>query len=116
VNFARHERQYYSFTLVESHEDLSISVTPFSGDPDIYASNVTNHPSSTPGQYVWKSTHYGADVITITQAALGTYFISVYAYTQTSFTITGESKKISNLCVEFCVEFCYVRLISNFWG
>jgi hypothetical protein len=41
---------YYSFTLI-NNAPLSISVTPYSGDPDLFVSTTTTTPSF--GNYQW---------------------------------------------------------------
>jgi hypothetical protein len=43
---------------------LTFTVTPFSGDPDLYASATLQFPNSTSGGDTKKSNYFGGDVIT----------------------------------------------------
>ena len=69
---ANQEFQFFRFQVSAQHMDLSVVVTTTSGDPDLYVSTV-----GLPGlqQYNWSSTHTGGDSISLTDVAVGTYWI-----------------------------------------
>jgi len=84
---------------------LYLSVTPLTGDPDVYVSTTLQHPNQT--SYTWRAMQFGADCITINSTTdrnfvTGTYYIAIYAYQYSTYTITaaadvGSSKSITAL-------------------
>jgi hypothetical protein len=84
--------EYFYFQLLSSFESLTLTVTPITGDPDLYLSrNLTERPTNLQGNYQWASARWGADSITLRGDDLGvgeTYFAGVYAFTNSTFTIT----------------------------
>jgi hypothetical protein len=85
----QNNRAYFKFEMLVE-KNITISVTPKStGDPDMYVSTKYERPNET--HYEWKGMRYGADTITITtddpNFKVGTYYIGVKAYTDTTFTI-----------------------------
>ena len=56
---------YYTFPIHYSHEDVTISVTVMSGDPDLYISVSPSNPSPTNSQYDFKSTTFHNEAITL---------------------------------------------------
>jgi len=77
---------YYSFILGATTPELTFTLTPTSGDPDIYARNDGQTPSRT--FYQWDSMGVSTDTIRIQNASPGTFLIAVYGYSQTSFSLT----------------------------
>ncbi|EFC42464.1 predicted protein [Naegleria gruberi] len=75
--------------------NLSISVTPIDGDPDIFVSSQTQYPTS--NNYEWSSRSYGFDIVNIqhdTQMNPGlVYWIGVYAYNDVHFTIVARQSE-----------------------
>jgi hypothetical protein len=61
----KNQLSYYRFQVFDTHKDLSIAVTPFSGDPDIFVSlgEKTSYPNRT--NYMWSHRSIGTDIITI---------------------------------------------------
>lgn len=76
------ETDFFSFFLRDSHEKLTLSLAPLSGDPDLYVSTTLQYPG--PRNYTWKATNYGADTLTIDPGQDSRacdhcmYFIAVY--------------------------------------
>ena len=91
--------KYYQFTNPLSEGAITITVTPFSGDPDLYVS--TSTPTPTMQDYEWSAMAYGADHITLDYTVdgyvIGEYYIGVYAWTNTSFTITVTQTDLSQV-------------------
>lgn len=89
--------EYFMVSVLEAHRDLTISVTPFTGDPDLYVS-LTPFPNTT--SYTWSHRSYGTDTVTIPYASEGSclpeeegecrYYISVYGFVNSSFSITAS--------------------------
>jgi hypothetical protein len=55
--------RYYHFYLLSPHEELTITVTRKSGDPDLYVAHGGKYPNLT--SWDWSSTAFGQDLITI---------------------------------------------------
>lgn len=97
--------RYFVFTFYDTHQDVIISVTPLTGDPDLYVTSCFEagndscvyQPSNT--TYTWKRTSVGADTLSIPFGSLGacvpqppnpcSYYIGVQGFTDSSFTITA---------------------------
>lgn len=59
-----HQYAYFSTAgLHDIHKDLTIAVTPLSGDPDLYVSVTKKYPTLT--DYTWSRAHLGGDTVTI---------------------------------------------------
>lgn len=94
--------EYFQVKVVDPSADLLISVTPFSGDPDLYVGQPElPHPSK--DNYTWASRGFGGDTITIQAEAMKEYctpipalgegcdyYIGVYGWTNTSFSIMAS--------------------------
>jgi hypothetical protein len=76
--------QYFNARIDNTGLDLSVVVTPLSGDPDIYVSRFTTRPNQT--SYEKASTRYGGDVVDFDNAAIGVYYIGILAFQNTTFT------------------------------
>ncbi|GAB5366160.1 hypothetical protein AAMO2058_001120900 [Amorphochlora amoebiformis] len=75
----RRDYDFYSIYVDRTDRDLTVSVTPFNGDPDLYISRMTRHPSNL--NHTYAALMFGEDSITIPKTGLkhGTYYISVFA-------------------------------------
>lgn len=87
---SREQYKYYSFVVEEEGQTITFTVTPTSGDPDLFISQTIAQPDK--DHHTWNSTQYGADTATIENAPVGTYYIAVYAYSDTSYTLTGAAR------------------------
>ena len=90
ISVSQRAYEYFVFNLEEAVEDLYISVTANSGDPDIYVSNDPAHykPNrENTDSYRWESSGYGSDVIHIETAHRGQYYIGVYAFDTSDFIV-----------------------------
>jgi hypothetical protein len=84
---------YFQFDVSQSSCRVSFTVTAITGDPDIYISTVTQKPTST--NFERAGTAGGSDQIDYTpsQAAQPrTYFIGVFAYSNTTFTMLANTR------------------------
>eukprot|EP01038_Epipyxis_sp_PR26KG_P008213 gene8213-11113_t len=86
-----YESDYFSFFLDQTDENLKISLTRISGDPDLYISTKLQRPS--PSNFTWKSIRYGSDVIEIDPLTDKdacfhcTYYILVYGTSESVYSI-----------------------------
>lgn len=92
----------FRFSVADPNADLTITVTPFSGDPDIYVDVPPNvHP--TKDNFTWASRGFGSDTLSLQAAAMrehcipdplvGTpchYIVGIYGWTNTSFSIMAS--------------------------
>jgi hypothetical protein len=69
---------------------LTITVTSFNGDPDLFVSKINQHP--TLDNYTWAARSIYEDSITIVPPELtpGYYFIGIQAYTNITFTVVAS--------------------------
>lgn len=77
---------------VDAH--LSVTVTPFSGDPDVYVSNNNPRPNSTSYTSNWASSAFSTDTVTISKndpnfCVNCYYYIGVFGYWTSTFTVTA---------------------------
>lgn len=89
--------EYFRFSVGEV-VPVTITLTPFSGDPDLYVS--VNNPKPGPGNFTWSSAGFGNETIVINPgdpnlAKCGspcTFYIGVFAFGQNSgFTVTAST-------------------------
>jgi hypothetical protein len=85
--------EYFQINVPVAPAALLVSVTPLTGDPDLYMSAIYTRPNAT--AFTWRSLYFGADAISVDSTldnkfVTGTYYISVYAFTEASFTITAS--------------------------
>jgi hypothetical protein len=94
--------EYFKIKVVDPDGDLTISVTPFSGDPDLYISPAPEaHPRKE--NYTWASRGFGGDTLTLQAEDMRKYctpdsargvgcdiYIGVYGWTNTSFSIMAS--------------------------
>ena len=87
--------EFFSFFLPnEPYTMLRISLTPISGDPDLFVSASERYPSSM--NNTWRSTRFGTDTISIDPSTDDRapvpcmYYIAVYGATESSFTISAS--------------------------
>lgn len=95
---------YFSFSL-QGAQDFTITVTPLSGDPDLYVSTSIPFPSMDAGQYTWVSKNFGFDMIDILTTdpdfvADATYYIAVHSFAETMFAITVSTWNSTTIIVE----------------
>jgi hypothetical protein len=59
------KHSYFRVWMDSSYDDLTITVTPFSGDPDLYVTtgDDRDHPNAT--NAYWKSTAFRSDAVSI---------------------------------------------------
>jgi len=89
--------EHFVFNVDRLDEELTITVTPFSGDPDLYMAT-DMFPNGT--HYTWSATSYQADSITVphTRLTLGTYYISVYSWGwNSSYSIVASFSNTTDL-------------------
>lgn len=82
---------YFEYNL-DADSNFTVVVSPATGDPDIVVS-VTD-PNPTSSSYQWKAERWGFDVIQVGQndpnyRANAKYYIGVYGFPDTSFTIAA---------------------------
>lgn len=100
--------RYYSFSVSNSTLDVTIDLTPTSGDADLFVScskNITGDdtgsPSKLSGHYSWASQLWGEDTIVIPHTDAnscvntdpfgggGTFYIAAYGFANATFAITA---------------------------
>jgi hypothetical protein len=79
--------EQFRFESTMSNAILTVSLTALSGDPDLTIA-LTPNPSRQNG--TWKSIAWGSDIITIPSTVIGTYYISVFGFTSSSFALTAH--------------------------
>ena len=104
------------FSVLEPHWDVLISVTPFTGDPDLYVTacgyidghypgpdtECISRPKNTTDKYQWSRAGFGNDTVYIRTGSPGSctpqpgvpcdYYIGVYGYESSSFAVTASMK------------------------
>jgi hypothetical protein len=93
------EYVYFSVKVTDPEADLSIHLTPLSGDPDLF---VDMSPNTRPSKenHTWASRSFGSDTLTLQAADMKThctpnpargivcdYFVSVFGWENASFSI-----------------------------
>ena len=77
----------YFFIAVQSgNQDLSIIVTPVTGDPDLYVSQAPQF-NPTRQSHQFQGINWGGDIVDIDNANVTVYYIGVHAFTNTTFTL-----------------------------
>jgi len=99
-NLGMTESQYYRLYVDRCDVDVTFTVTPFNGDPDLYIDNELVHPdnhfpNSTIGHYTWKANSYLGDSVTISATdeyacCRCYYYINVNAFSPSRYIITGS--------------------------
>lgn len=95
---------YFSFPLIGA-QNFSITVTPISGDPDLYVSTSIPFPSADPGQYTWVAKEFGFDMIDILTTDPDfventIYYIAVHSFAETMFALTVSTWNTTTTIVE----------------
>jgi hypothetical protein len=112
----RDDYMYFSYEVDNPMADIHLSVTPFTGDPDIY---VSLEPQIFPtfSNFTWRSALFGADSLTIrhtdTNFRLGTYHIGVYAYTNSIFTILATNDVHKTVLINGVPQTSHIDLNSD---
>ena len=85
--------KYFSYSVQDINTFLFITVSTITGDPDLYVSTSNNKPNVT--SYQWRSTYSGSDTVVVKPTdkyfKTGIYYISIYAYTDSTFSISASS-------------------------
>ena len=114
-----HAYRYYSLA-VGSAVDVVFDLTPIAGDADLFISctkNLTTDDTGTPsrlaGHYTWSSQRWGADSITVhgndpascaaQTATGGTFYIAVYGFMNSTYTILGSINDGACRCPGACL-------------
>jgi hypothetical protein len=109
--------KFYSFPVYEFHEDISIRVTSFSGDPDLYLSIHPNNTKPDINSHDFASIAFGGEILTLTweqgfkdicarkptmdSEPVCMLYMSVLGYHSSSYSIKVISRKdIPELLVE----------------
>jgi hypothetical protein len=58
-------QRFYSFTLRQPGVSVEFSITPMSGDPDLFVSTAVTQPNAT--SYMWRSNGFGNDVVLVSR-------------------------------------------------
>ncbi len=84
--------QYFKYQVDNPGCNVTIQVTPYSGDPDLFVSSTAPYPNSTAA--TWRSTRFGvsADSVYIPRAPVGHYYIGVRGFRNSTFGIYGHSR------------------------
>jgi hypothetical protein len=105
------ETDYYYFPVDVSDKDITVSVTPLTGDPDLYVSFNYRYPNASNAMY--KSTQYSADSILIPSTdrakygcAVCPFFVAVRGFTDTTYTVVASAALPTQLQVCVCVCVC----------
>lgn len=85
---------YFAFDVSNPNYNLLVSVTPITGDPDLFMSVTNPRPNMT--NYDFASRQSGGDAILITNATVTRYYIGVHAYTNTSFTLLASTYGVND--------------------
>jgi hypothetical protein len=89
----RGQFEYFQISVPVAPAALLVSITPLTGDPDLYMSTTVTRPNTT--AFTWRSMFFGADAIAVDSYRdpnfrVGTYFIGVHSFTESSFSITAS--------------------------
>merc|ERR1719399_127612 len=102
VNLGSQQWQYYTISVGDANADLTVTVTPSFGDPDLYvlADGTDDMPTRT--HYGWSSTAPGGDELTISHTDENfctgcTYRIGVYAWSQSNMTIIASTGRATTV-------------------
>jgi len=87
---APHEYHYYKFQADNAGCNVSIQLTPLSGDPDLYVSTTFPYPNSSNAEWMSTRTRLQGDQVTIYNAAVGKYWIGVRGFMNSTFTISAS--------------------------
>lgn len=90
--------EYFIFELTNPKAELSFTTTPITGDPDLFVSATVTHP--TREEATWRGMSFGGDAVHIDYTdkdyIVGTYYVSVFAWANTTFTIMASVADLSN--------------------
>ena len=86
----RHMWEYYSIPVTSTGYDLHIVCTTITGDPDLYVSTQVTHPNASESWHEWHSNQWLDDSIFIENAEVATYYIGVYGYTNSTYTMVAS--------------------------
>lgn len=96
------EYEYYKYSITIPHVDVVISVTPISGDPDLFIALKPNYHPTKFAQFQWSSSSLGADSLTIQAGDIRQkgcnvasdgvcdFYIGVYGWRNASYSIVAH--------------------------
>mmetsp|Transcript_3149 Transcript_3149/g.4876 ORF Transcript_3149/g.4876 Transcript_3149/m.4876 type:complete len:2519 (-) Transcript_3149:278-7834(-) len=90
------EYDYFSVYAEDTPQQLSLTLTPLSGDADMYIATDTRRPNRT--HSTWTSMRFGEDVVTIDteldeKACTGcTYYVAVYGYEASTYSLMASTQ------------------------
>eukprot|EP00467_Chlorarachnion_reptans_P026381 CAMPEP_0114512822 /NCGR_PEP_ID=MMETSP0109-20121206/15203_1 /TAXON_ID=29199 /ORGANISM="Chlorarachnion reptans, Strain CCCM449" /LENGTH=2525 /DNA_ID=CAMNT_0001692577 /DNA_START=282 /DNA_END=7859 /DNA_ORIENTATION=- len=84
----QHAELFYRFDVPVQGAELIVQLTKMTGDPDLYLSERTSHPSKV--NYDRRSIHFGSDGIIVKHANATSYYVGVYAFANATYTITAN--------------------------
>jgi hypothetical protein len=85
--------RYYKLHVDADDRNIMISVTAFSGDPDVYVSTHHHRPNST--NYQWKADSTNSDTVAIIKGSANAcsncdFYIAVYAFSACDFSLLAS--------------------------
>jgi len=91
---------FYRVDVPTSSVELVVQVTKITGDPDVYISTKTHKPNRR--EFEWRGLHIGSDAVVIPNANATTYYIGVYGFVNTSYTVmvslyTNDTSEVHTL-------------------
>ncbi|CAG9311834.1 unnamed protein product [Blepharisma stoltei] len=99
-----HKFKYYSYLIEHDHEDITITATALSGDPDIYMSLNPNYTQPSTTKYDFFKSDYGSDSIRLywehdikqhCSSQPCTLYIGIYGYLSSTYTLKVHSNVLS---------------------
>lgn len=95
--------EYFSLFVEPGNKEMVVTVTPIVGDPDLFMSRDVMRPNMS--THTWHSSHWGEDFLVLTGADLvpGNYYISVYAFSNSSFTVQAHVTSHHNETLQLLV-------------
>jgi hypothetical protein len=103
--------RYYLFPVAGVNESITIILTDFSGDPDLYLSLNPLVPHPSPQYYDLAGEHYGGETVTIqwtlerkalchSSTHICGLYISVFGYTEAAFSLLVKTRPDQLILVE----------------
>jgi len=85
------ERAAYRVFVDDASDALRVTLTPLTGDADLFVSTSTQHPDA--ASFTWASTSAGDDLLYISASdprfGTGVYFVGVVAVSNSSYTLSA---------------------------
>ena len=89
---ANGQDQFFIYNIATVGCNLTFTVTPLAGDPDLYVSQIISTPNakSCYKQKCSVSNAYGIEVVSFANAAIGSYYVGVHAFKAASFSLVAS--------------------------